>query len=79
MLPGNRAYKKRSLVGKLLWTGRTGRGLGTFGGRPWLSALVLFLSYSVVSDALRPHEPARLLCPWNSPGKNTGEGSHSLL
>ena len=48
MLPGNRAYKKRPLVGKLLWTGRTGRGLGTFGGRPWLSALVLFLSYSVV-------------------------------
>ena len=23
--------------------------------------------------------PARLLCPWNSPGKNTREGSHSLL
>ena len=23
--------------------------------------------------------PARLFCPWNSPGKNTGEGSHSLL
>ena len=25
------------------------------------------------------HEPARLLCPWDSPGKNTGVGSHSLL
>ena len=23
--------------------------------------------------------PARLLCPWNSPGKNTGVGSHFLL
>ena len=23
--------------------------------------------------------PSRLLCPWNSPGKNTGVGSHSLL
>ena len=22
---------------------------------------------------------ARLLCPWNSPGKNTGVGIHSLL
>ena len=22
---------------------------------------------------------ARLLCPWNSPGKNTGVGNHSLL
>ena len=30
---------------------------------------------------LRPHglQPARLLCPWNSPDKNTGMGSHSLL
>ena len=26
-----------------------------------------------------PMEPARLLCPWNSPGKNTGVGSRSLL
>ena len=23
--------------------------------------------------------PTRLLCPWNSPGKNTGMGNHSLL
>ena len=23
-------------------------------------------------------QPARLLCPWDSPGKNTGVGSHSL-
>ena len=23
--------------------------------------------------------PARLLCPWNFPGKNTGVGGHSLL
>ena len=26
-----------------------------------------------------PWTVARLLCPWNSPGKNTGVGSHSLL
>ena len=28
-----------------------------------------------------PHrlEPARLLCPWNFPGKNTGVGCHFLL
>ena len=24
-------------------------------------------------------QPARFLCPWNSPGKNTGVSSHSLL
>jgi len=23
--------------------------------------------------------PPRLLCPWDSPGKNTGVGCHSLL
>ena len=30
---------------------------------------------------LRPHGlwPARLLCPWDSPGKNTGVGCHFLL
>ena len=35
---------------------------------------------SVVSDSLQPHElwPARLLCPWDFAGKNTGVGSHSL-
>ena len=24
-------------------------------------------------------QPARLLCPWDSPGKNTGVGGHALL
>ena len=34
-----------------------------------------------LSDFLQPHglQAARLLCPWNSPGKNTGVGCHSLL
>ena len=31
---------------------------------------------SVVSNFLQPH---RLYSPWNSPGKNTGVGRHSLL
>ena len=26
-----------------------------------------------------PMEPTRLLCPWDSPGKNTGGGCHALL
>ena len=26
-----------------------------------------------------PMQPARLLCPWNFPGKNTGVGCHALL
>ena len=38
------------------------------------------VSHSVMSDSLRPHGlyPTRL-CLWDSPGKNTGVGSHSLL
>ena len=31
---------------------------------------------SIVSDFLQPHG---LLCPWDSPGKNTGVGCHYLL
>ena len=36
---------------------------------------------SVVSDSLRPRGPcpARLLCPWGSPAKNTGVGCQALL
>ena len=36
---------------------------------------------SVVSDTLLSHGlcPARLLCPWDSPGKNAGVGFHALL
>ena len=36
---------------------------------------------SVVSDSVRPHRwpPTRLLCPWDSPGKNSVVGYHFLL
>ena len=36
---------------------------------------------SVMSDFLRTHglQPERILCPWNSPGKNTEVVSHFLL
>ena len=39
------------------------------------------LSPSAVFNSLRLHGlyPARLLSPWDSPGKNTGRGSHSPL
>ena len=39
------------------------------------------VSRSVVSNSLHPCElyPTRLLCPRNSPGKNTGVGCHFLL
>ena len=46
--------------------------------RPQVSESV---NRSVVSDSLRPHglKSSRLLCPWDSPGNNTGVGSHFLL
>ena len=36
------------------------------------SCLDVHVSCLVVSDYLQPHglQPARLLCPWDSPGKN---------
>ena len=36
---------------------------------------------SAMSDSVRHHGlwPARLLCPWDSPGKNAGVSCHSLL
>ena len=39
------------------------------------------LSHSAVSDSLHTSgpQPARLFCPWDFSGKNTGMGCHSLL
>ena len=41
----------------------------------------VFWVTSVMSDSLQPHGlyPARLLCPWDSPGKNTRVDCHTLL
>ena len=46
-----------------------------------LCASVCVLSYSYVSDSLRPYGPwpARLFCPWDSLGKNTGVDCHLFL
>ena len=45
------------------------------------STLLLLLRCFIVSDSVRPHrwQPTRLLCPWDSPGKNTGRDCHFLL
>ena len=56
-----------------------------FLGQKSLAVMTLVIpvcvSCSVVSDSLRLHrlQPTRLLCPWNSPCKNTGAGCPSLL
>ena len=46
----------------------------------WVASLLLF-SRQVMSDSLWPHGllPARLLCPWDFPGKNTTVGCYFLL
>ena len=43
--------------------------------------LACVLGDSVVSSFLQPHglQPARLLCPWHFPGRNTGAGCHFLV
>ena len=44
-------------------------------------ACCVYVSHSVVSNSLWPQGlgPTRLLCPWDSPGMNTGAGCHFLL
>ena len=39
------------------------------------------INHSAVSNSMQLHglQATRLLCPWNSPGKNSGVGSHSLF
>ena len=46
-----------------------------------ITLLLLLLSHFSQADSVRPHrrQPTRLLCPWDSPGKNTGVGCHFLL
>ena len=62
---------------------------GSLAGGFFTTSTILFSLYiksesvsrSVMADSLGPHGlyPARLLCPWDSPGKNTGVGCHALL
>ena len=39
------------------------------------------VSHSVMSNSLQPYglKATRLLCPWDSPGKNTGVGCYCLF
>ena len=70
----------RSGKEKLEWTLWTRSGY-------WCGVMVFntcccCLVASVVSHSLRPYgpQPARIVCLWNSPGKNTGVvGCHALL
>ena len=55
-------------------------GMGSGEGQA-MSVPCIALVYSVILDSLRLRGlyPARLLCPWDSPGKDTVVGCHFLL
>ena len=58
------------------------RPLYTLGHIDMLSVSVYVCAHSLSCVwLLQPHglQPARLLCPWDFPGKNTGVGCHFLL
>ena len=59
--------RRHSLIGESVWR--------------LPNSLVLCCMCSVMSYSLRLHglQPARLLCPWNFPGKDTGVVCHFLL
>ena len=52
-------------------------------GPQWNSvcACSVLCTYSIVSHSLQPRglQPTRLLCPWDSPGRNAGVGCQFLL
>ena len=56
-------------------------GLSTHSIPVLISILLSLWSLSVLFDPLQPYGlyPARLLSPWDFPGKNTGVGYHFLL
>ena len=53
----------------------------SYQGSPDLSISSVQFSHSVVSDSLQSQglQHARLLCPWDFPGKNTAVGCYFLL
>ena len=61
--------------------GMTKTGFLFFSSSQYSVFLFLLLSHSVTSNSLQPWglQPARLLCPWDAPGKNTGVSCHFLL
>ena len=68
-----------------IWPGtcfKSGPSKCTWGCTCWyLAGPCIMLSLSVMSNSLWSHglQPTRLLCPWDSPGKNTGVGCQALL
>ena len=79
-----RRYGEKEILLHCLWESKLVqppcRTVWRFLKKLWLE-LPCVCARSVLSDSLRPHglQPTRLLCPQDSPGKDTGMGSYSLL
>ena len=76
--------KKKQLFKKCCISNKFPDAAGSLGlhfEKTSMRACLCMLSRSVKFDSLWPHglQPARLLCPCYSPGKNTGVGCHALL
>ena len=70
-----------SVAGFLTVSQREGNRLKPESPKELNYVLVFCLVTQLCLTLLRPHglQPARLLCPWDFSGKNTGVGCHSLL
>ena len=66
---------------RLLLFGDTNSNSKLYFAKVGLTMCVCMLSHSVMSESLQLHGPqsTRLLCLWDSPGKNTGVGCDFLL
>ena len=73
------SLRKRHEKSGLEYRGENGKNY--FQWRAGMGVHKLSVSCSVIYDSLRFHglKPSRLLCPWNTPGKNAEVGSLSLL
>ena len=60
---------------------RIAKVTATVCGQCWGRSIVRMWSHLVVSDSVQPYglQPARFLCPWDFPGRNTGVGCHAFL
>ena len=71
-------FLKSCLLVPQAWLSWFNSGIPIQGGH---CELLLLFSHYIVSDCLQPHRlfPAKLLCPWNFLGKNTGVGCRFLF
>ena len=65
VIPKHQQAQKNNKIGKLTRTNC----------HPWLVSVTCQVQHFAIPWL----QPARLLCPWNSPGKNTGGGCHFFL